>query len=773
MTLIVLAHFLVGSAILVWGRRSPRLGVWLGVLVLAASFVATIVMARRDLVPHEIWTWVDGLGLHIDLRLDGFAIVMALVVSGLGAVILSYASSYFEHDATFVRFTGVFVLFAGAMTGLVLSADLFTMFVFWEMTSVFSFLLIGLDDRSESARKSALRALLTTGLGGLALLGAVALFRVAAGTTSFAELASSAPSGAVVDAALVLVLVAAFTKSAQFPFHFWLPGAMAAPTPVSAYLHSATMVKAGIVLVARMAPIFGDREFWRWSIVVCGGLTMMIGGLRALKQNDIKLLLAFGTVSQLGFMMILFGLGTPSLTYAGVAHLVAHAVFKAGLFLSVGVVDHTYGSRDITVLSGVGRRSRWLAVLVAANALSMAGVIPLLGFATKEKALVGLIDADHYVGGLGFVALSVVVAGSVVTVMYTLRFFVGTFGRRPGSSDSDVHHRPASLLVGPVLLLAVVSFVGGLFPGILGDLIRIPAKSLDAAAKGHLVLWPGINAAFLTSLGILGAGVAIWKFTRETTWRRSFPMSGERVYDAVYDSVLEGSRRVTAISQTGSLVVYLVTTMSVVLAALVVAIVWNGDLAVDGLVLADSWQQAVIVLGVCASSVALVIVRHRFVSAALLGVTGFGVAVLFALHGAPDLALTQLLVETLTLVVFLLVLRQMPRRFDPAPSWAPRAFRLAVAVSIGVAVTWFALQVFEARDAVSVGEDYARLSEPEAGGRNIVNVILVDFRGFDTLGEITVLATAALGVVSLVRMAQRQRRLEAAPDGSPTPEVTS
>ena len=773
MTLIVLAHFLVGSTILVCGRRAPRLGVWLGVLVLSASFVATIALARRGAAPHDVWTWVDGLGLRIDLRLDGFAIVMALVVSGLGAVILSYASSYFEHDSTFVRFTGVFVLFAGAMTGLVLSADLFTMFVFWEMTSVFSFLLIGLDDRSESARKSALRALLTTGLGGLALLGAVALFRVAAGTTSFAELAASPPSGAVVDAALVLVLIAAFTKSAQFPFHFWLPGAMAAPTPVSAYLHSATMVKAGIVLVARMAPIFGDREFWRWSIVVCGGLTMMIGGLRALKQNDIKLLLAFGTVSQLGFMMILFGLGTPSLTYAGVAHLVAHAVFKAGLFLSVGVVDHTFGSRNISVLSGVGRRLKWLAVLVAANALSMAGVIPLLGFATKEKALVGLIDADHYVGGLGFVALSVVVVGSVVTVLYTLRFFVGTFGRRSGATDSDVQHGSAPLLVGPVLLLAVVSLVGGLFPGILGDLIRVPAKSLDAAAKGHLVLWPGVNAAFLTSLGILVVGVAIWRVTRELAWRRSFPISGERAYDAVYESVLEGSRRVTAISQTGSLVVYLVTTMSVVLAALVVAIVWNGDFAIDGLVLADSWQQVVIVLGVCASSVALVIVRHRFVSAALLGVTGFGVAVLFALHGAPDLALTQLLVETLTLVVFLLVLRQMPRRFDPAPSWAPRAFRLAVAVSVGVAVTWFALQVFEARDAVSVGEEYARLSEPEAGGRNVVNVILVDFRGFDTLGEITVLATAALGVVSLVRMAQRQRRLEAAPDGKPTAEVTS
>ncbi|MFZ8917261.1 MAG: hydrogen gas-evolving membrane-bound hydrogenase subunit E [Ilumatobacteraceae bacterium] len=762
MTAVVLAHFLVGLTILAVGVRVPRLAVSSGVVVLLTAFIAMIALSRRDEEIHETWTWIGDLGLTIDLRLDGFAVVMGLVVSGLGALILAYAAAYFDHDRTFNRFAGVFVLFAGAMTGLVLSADLFTMFVFWEMTSLFSFLLIGLDDRSEKARKSALRALLTTGMGGLALLGAVALFQVEAGTTSFAALAESPPAGAVVNAALVLVLLAAFTKSAQFPFHFWLPGAMAAPTPVSAYLHSATMVKAGIVLVARMAPIFGDREFWRWSIVVCGGLTMMIGGLRALKQNDIKLLLAFGTVSQLGFMMILFGLGTPSLTYAGVAHLVAHAIFKAGLFLGVGVVDHTFGSRDITVLSGVGRKMKWLAALAVANALSMAGVIPLLGFATKEKALVGLIDSDHYVGGLGNVALVVVVLGSVVTVMYTLRFISGTFGRRSDAVDSDVRHRPGWLLVGPIVLLAGLSIIGGLVPGVLGDLVRGPAKSLDAAAKGHLVLWPGVNAAFLTSLGILAGGVALWRATRRLEWNRTIPIDGERAYDVVYESVLSSSRRVTAVSQTGSLVVYLVATMTVVLAALVVAIFWAGDLTVDGLVIADSWQQALIVLGVCAASIALVIVRHRFVSAAMLGVVGFGVAVLFALHGAPDLALTQLLVETLTLVVFLLVLRQMPRRFDPSPSWVPRVFRLVVSLAVGAAMTFFALQVFDARTGTSVGEEYAVLSEPEAGGRNIVNVILVDFRGFDTLGEITVLAIAAIGVMNLVRMAQRQRRIEAA-----------
>jgi multicomponent Na+:H+ antiporter subunit A len=401
---------------------------------------------------------------------------------------------------------------------------------------------------------------------------------------------------------------------------------------------------------------------------------------------------------------------------------------------------------------------KWMAGLAAANALSMAGVIPLLGFATKEKALVGLIDADGYVGTVGVVALLVVVVGSVLTVMYTLRFFMGTFGRRAGSPDTDVHHAPGAGLVAPIVLLAGVSTVVGLVPGVLGDLIEVPAKSLDALSKGHLVLWPGINTALVTSAAIVLVGWLAWRMLGDRSWSRSFPLSGERAYDAVYDSALSASRRVTAISQTGSLVVYLVATMSVVLVAVAVAILWDGSFAVDGLVLADSWQQGVMVLAVSVTSIALVVVRHRFVSAALLGVVGFGVAVLFALHGAPDLAVTQLLVETLTLVVFLLVLRQMPRRFDRPPSWAPRAMRLGVSVAIGVAMSYFALKVFDAREAMSVGDEYAALSEPEAGGRNVVNVILVDFRGFDTLGEITVLATAAFGVVNLVRMAQRRRR---------------
>jgi multicomponent Na+:H+ antiporter subunit A len=683
-------------------------------------------------------------------------------VLGLGALVLAYSIPYFDGDEMFGRFVGPFVLFAASMTGLVLADDLFTMFVFWELTSVTSFLLIGLKDTSSEARSSALRALLVTGAGGLCLLAAVGLLQVGAGTTSFAGLAEARPEGALVDGALVCILLAAFTKSAQFPFHFWLPGAMAAPTPVSAYLHSATMVKAGIVLVARIAPIFGDREWWRWSIVIVGGVTMVWGGVRASKEKDAKLLLAHSTVSQLGFLMVLFGIGVPIATYAGVAHLVAHALFKSALFLGVGVVDHATGTRDITRLHGLARAMPASALAAGLGAASMAGIIGLLGFATKEKGLVALIKADEYAGSVATVALVAVAVGSVFSVAYSARLWFGMWADTPGEANTEVAHRPPRTMSWIVAVIAFASLAGGLVPSLVGGWLESPAHALDADAEGELVLWPGFTGAFLLTVLIVAVGVAGWYATRGRAVWPSMRAGGERGFDAAYSGLIRGSKKVTRVTQSGSLVAYLVTTMLVIASAVVVAIVVDpsfafGD-AFDDVVLADSWLQGAIAVGIGAVAVAVATVRHRFVSAAMLGAVGFGCAVLFALHGAPDLALTQLLVETLTLVVFLLVLRQMPRRFDAPPAWAPRAMRVVIAVGVGAAMMIFAAMSSASRTAPSVGDDYASLSLPEAGGRNIVNVILVDFRGFDTFGEITVLATAGLGVANLVRMAQRDQR---------------
>jgi multicomponent Na+:H+ antiporter subunit A len=758
MTLLLALHALVAVLMLAPLRRQPRVGALLGVGVLVATALFAVFMGTSATPRTESWTWVRALNWGINLRLDGFAVLMVVIVSVLGALVLSYATAYFDMDRRFVRFAGIFVLFAGAMNGLVMSADLFTMFVFWEITSVTSFLLIGLNDESASARFAALRALLVTGAGGLCLLAGLSLIQGVAGTTAFAELASSTPSGTVINVALVLVLIGAFTKSAQFPFHFWLPGAMAAPTPVSAYLHSATMVKAGIVLIARMAPIFGDQSLWQWMIVVAGIATMMIGGIRALGQTDAKLLLAHSTVSQLGLLTILFGIGVPIATYAGVAHLLAHAVFKAGLFLGVGMVDHSFGTRDISVLSEVGRRMRLAMVMGGLAAASMAGIIPLFGFATKEKSLAALLKTPDYVGGLGTAALAGVVVGSMLTVAYSIRLFVGTFGTKPDRVATELHHAPTRGLWLPVYVISFASLVFGLWPSAVGRLLDAPALSLDAKAVGELVLWPGVNTALALSVFIIVVGVVIARYVPLRLISSRIRPTGEDIFRAAYDGLLEFSRVATSRIQTGSLVAYTGVTILVITAALVVGVVGGFDRdALGETVWFDTPAQLVIAAAMVVLAFVVVFIEQRFVAALVIGGVGLGCAALFALHGAPDLALTQVLVETLTIVVFLLVLRQVPQRFEAPPKWAPRALRVGIAVAVGGVVALFAALVSGVRTAPSSGVEYADLSLPEAGGRNIVNVILVDFRGFDTFGEITVLAVAALGVANLVRMARRER----------------
>ena len=758
MTLLLALHALVAVLALSVLRRQPRVGAWLGVAVLAATAVYAVAAGTTAEPRGESWIWVEALGWGIHLRLDGFAVLMVLIVSVLGAFVLAYATTYFDMDQRFVRFVGIFVLFAGAMNGLVMSADLFTMFVFWEITSVTSFLLIGLNDESATARFAALRALLVTGAGGLCLLAGLSLIQIVAGTTAFVDLATNTPAGTVIDVALVLVLAGAFTKSAQFPFHFWLPGAMAAPTPVSAYLHSATMVKAGIVLIARTAPIFGDRALWQWLIVGAGVATIMIGGARALGQTDAKLLLAHSTVSQLGLLTILFGIGVPIATYAGVAHLLAHAVFKAGLFLGVGMVDHSFGTRDIAVLSGVGRRMRTAMVMGGLATASMAGIIPLFGFATKEKSLAALLKTTDYVGAAGTVALVGVVAGSMLTVAYSIRLFVGMFGTKPEVAETELHHAPSLGLWLPVYVISLASLVFGLWPSAVGRLLDAPASSLDAQSAGELVLWPGVNTAFALSVVIVIVGVVIARLVPLRLIGSRIRLSGEEIFRAMYDGLLEFSRVATSRIQTGSLLAYIAVTLLVISAALVVGVLagFDADL-LDGVIWFDSAAQLVIAVSMAVLALVVVFIEQRFVAALVIGGVGLGCAALFALHGAPDLALTQVLVETMTIVVFLLVLRQVPQRFEAPPRWAPRVLRVGIAVAVGGVVALFAALVSGSRTAPSSGISYADLSLPEAGGKNIVNVILVDFRGFDTFGEITVLAVAALGVANLVKMARREK----------------
>lgn len=760
----IFAQFAVGGLTLVGLRRRPALAAALGVVVLACS---AVLVAARGIGGAETSSysvrWLPILGFNLNVQLDGFAVVMALLVSVLGAAVLVYSLAYFEHDGTYARFVGLFMAFAGSMFGLVLAEDLFTMFVFWELTSVWSFLLIGLNDKSTSARQAAVRALLTTGAGGLCLLAGVGILQVQYGTTSFSELLAAGPSGNFAHAAAILLLLGAFTKSAQFPFHFWLPGAMAAPTPVSAYLHSATMVKAGIVLLARTSPIFADVGVWRWWVVVAGVVTMVLGGWRALREVDAKLVLAYSTVSQLGLLTVLFGVGNRYATYAGVAHIVAHAIFKVGLFLGVGVIDHEIGTRDVSKIGAARRAMPTTTLAMVLSLLSMAGIIPLLGFATKEKALVALLDLER--DAVGVVALAGVVVGSVLSVAYSIRLLRAVLRSDVAPERSQVaahssvdadHHSSVAVriaLSGPVVVAAAVSLAAGLTAATVGSWLVAPSKSLDVNAVSKLALWPGINDALITSAIVIAVGAVIG-------WRAPLAQSatsaatGERVFDGLYDTTMRLAKRITAVTQSGSLPIYVGVTLLVAAGALVAGLVIDAPRLTGG-VSGGSPLEALVSIVAMVLAVGVAVARPRFAGALFLGGVGYAIAVLFAMRGAPDLATTQLLVETLTIVVFLLALRSMTQKTGTHVGWTPRVLRLGIAVGVGIVVPLFLLAARASRIRPSPAQEYFARSLDEAGGRNVVNVILVDFRGFDTMGEIVVLAVAALGVVNLVRRAAR------------------
>jgi multicomponent Na+:H+ antiporter subunit A len=521
--------------------------------------------------------WVPGLELTVDLRLDPLSLLMITLVSGVGTLVFLYCARYFGTDQLGLgRFAGVLTAFAGAMLGLVLADDLLLLYVFWELTSVTSWQLIGFDDTSPASRRAAQQALLVTTLGGLVMLVGLLLLTSAAGTTSVTELLADPPSGTSVQVGLVLVLVGAFTKSAQVPFHPWLPAAMAAPTPVSAYLHAAAMVKAGVYLVALLAPAFATLAPWRPLVIGVGLATLLVGGWRALRQSDLKRLLAFGTVSQLGFLMVLLGTGTREAAVAGAALLLAHGLFKATLFLTVGVIDHETGTRDLRELSGLGRRLPVLATVATLAALSMAGVPPLLGFISKEAAYQAFVDGAGVDGGGitgGRLVLAGLFAGAVLTAAYSARFVWGAFASKPGCAPTTAHD-PAPAFLLPVVVLGVAGLVLGLLPGLADPLVQAYASSYDepgaAVEVEHLALWHGWKPALVLSLLTLLLGGLLHRArepVRSLQRRASHVLSAadaDRGYDATLLGLDRVAQRSTALIQTGSLPVYLGTVLTTV-----------------------------------------------------------------------------------------------------------------------------------------------------------------------------------------------------------------
>jgi multicomponent Na+:H+ antiporter subunit A len=774
----ILALFgLLGVLLIALGERVGRAS-------LLAATVAPLVSALwvclrlpdvvAGRVVSEHLSWVGGLGLAIDLRLDGMAATMTLIVSGMGVLILLYAHSYFDAGtADLGRLAGLLVLFAGAMVGLVQADHLLLLYSCWEITSITSYLLIGNSHTDANARAAALHALLVTSAGGLAMLGGFVLLGHAAGTYRLSELAAGTPptAGAAVTAALGLILLGAFTKSAQYPFHAWLPGAMAAATPVSAYLHSATMVKAGVYLVARLAPVFALATIWRPAVLIVGVVTLVAGGLRALRQHDLKLLLAFGTVSQLGLMVVLFGAGTPASTAAGWMLLVAHALFKAALFMVVGVLDRQTGTRDIRELPALGgRRWRLVEMASAVSAASMAGVPLAAGFIAKESAYGSLLDASFSASDAVWVAA---VCGSMLTVAYAVRFHWGAFiSPRRRTVPGSVAPPPALLFAAPVVCLGAFTMLLGTAPGIADALATAAVQSLDAGAGAvHLALWHGLNTPLaLSAITLAGGGflaIADRRLQRVLARGSAVPRA-DSAYLGLLQAVGATARQVTAVVQNGSLPVYggVILTTAAVLPAIVLlrSLDWPGWPAAG-----EPGDVAIaVVLIVVALGAATA--RRRFSAAVFLGAAGYAMAAFFVAYGAPDLALTQIVVETLSTVVFVLVLRRLPERFERQSSLRRRVVRFGIAGVVGATVFLFAVVAAGDRTAAPVSDEMVARSVPDGHGRNVVNVILVDFRGFDTLGEITVLAVAAIGGVALARVGRRtaqQQDHSAAPTPSP------
>ncbi|MGD7704739.1 Na+/H+ antiporter subunit A [Microlunatus sp. Y2014] len=723
------------------------------------------VLAGGEIV--ERYAWISSLDLDLTLRLGTLQWVLGLVVSGIGALVLLYCRWYFAHDSPKARCAGVLAAFAGTMFGLVTADNFLLFYVFWELTTVFSYLLIGHTPSRAANRGAALNALIVTTFGGLAMLFGIIILGVQIGTFSISEtLASAEELASTIDptswpplviGAVLLILLGAVTKSAIVPFHFWLPGAMAAPTPVSAYLHAAAMVKAGVYLVALLAPVFASVPGWRPVLLGLGAITMVVGGWRALTQNDIKLLLAYGTVSQLGFMVVLCGLGTRSGALAALSVVVAHALFKATLFLVVGVVDHSTGTRDLRKLSRVGRKMPFVAIAAVLAGASMAGVPPLLGFLGKEAALAALLnlrgDLPQFPPGPSLLLVAAVVAGSVMTTAYTLRFLWGAFGDKRGSTiELKVAPVPPGFALAPVVL-GLASLAGGFLGPVLSGLFEPYVATVTVGKEGHgLALWQGLTVPLAISGGILVAGVVLfWLQDTIIAMQSGFPsaVSAEGAYLKLMRGVDRLAVEVTAVTQRGSLPLYLGTILLTVVAlpggTLLVMQHWPSRL-----IWFDSPPQAVVGVVIMVAALAAVGARGRLKAVILLGVTGYGTAMMFLLHGGPDLALTQVLVETVTLIVFVLVMRKLPKYFTDRPLQASRWWRIAVAVSVAVVVCTIVFVSAGSRVAEPISTAYHEVAYTYGYGRNIVNVTLVDIRAWDTLGEISVLVAAATGVASLI-----------------------
>jgi multicomponent Na+:H+ antiporter subunit A len=750
---IVLSPFLALPLVGWSGTRKGAVRSVLPALVpggLTAYFAYTLI--RVDSVgPFSLsMQWAPALNLSLSFRFDGLSALFALLIVAVGALIVLYAPTYLGHHPEAGRFNVALFAFMGSMLGLVLSDNVIALFVFWELTGFTSYLLIGFDHDQSEARHAATQALIVTGGGGLALLAAGLLMVQAGGTPQLSELAAhgSLAGNPTYIGIVALLLLAAFTKSAQFPFHFWLPNAMQAPTPVSAYLHSATMVKAGVYLVARMTPIVGGTLLWSATIIGVAAVTMLVGAAHAIIETDLKRILAYSTISALGVLMMLFAIGTPAAVTAGLVYLLAHACYKGGLFLVAGAVEHETGTRDVSVLGGLHRTMPATAVAAGLAAASMAGIPLFAGFIAKEQ-LYETIRSFPVPGAWSIVLTSAAIAVSMCLGAAGLITGVVPFHGRSMPTPAS-HDAPALLWLGP-MVLGVGGLILGLWPHLVSPAIALAGAAITGTSSATaLAFWHGFTVMLALSAVTLAGSIALFIYRRQL-WRFTWPpaLRTERLYSGSL-TVLDGvSRRIAPALQAASLRSYVLAVTTTAVALVGIGLAMNRALPAARRSTSIELHEAVLAALIVSGALFAASARSTMTAALSLGVVGYGVAVMYALLGAPDLAMTQFAVETLTVVIFVLVFSRL-RGFGDLSSRFVKLRDAVVALAAGAVVTTLVLFIGASGTSSRLSAYFADAAPRLAHGSNIVNVILVDFRGFDTLGETTVLVTVAMGVRALL-----------------------
>jgi len=745
-----------------------RLGPILAV-VPAAVFIYFATLQRRIVEEGAIRTsypWLPSFDIELSFFVDGLSLLFLLIISGIGTFIVLYAAGYLHGSAKLGKFYLYLFSFMGAMLGLVASDNLIVLFVFWELTSITSYLLIGFYHQSETSRKAALQALLVTGAGGLCLLAGLILLGLAGGSFELStllengfELETHTPFASGI---FILILLGAFTKSAQFPFHFWLPNAMAAPAPVSAFLHSATMVKAGVFLLARLFPILSVFPAWTVVLPVVGAVTMLTGVVLALGHRDLKKILAYTTVSVLGTLVLLLGLGTELGVKAALTFLLAHALYKASLFMTAGIVDHETGCRDVEQLGGLRHHMPWTAAAALVAALSMAGIPIFLGFLGKEYLYLGLLDAGqwlHWGVGAAFLAAA---ANFALAIVAGIKPFFGPMGATP----KPPHEAPMTMWIGPVLLGAG-TILFGLVPA-LADHWFIGAANIGTLQLGEALkplALPGLfppNAALILSLLTFAAGWWLWKQTtairaQTNLYRKLEEAGADRFYFRSLAGLLNFALWQTRILQNGYLRYYLMTIVG--FAGLLLAVQFlRADrlLFIENLTPVGPLELTAAIMAIL-GALATCLSKQRINAVIAMGTVGMAIALFFFVYGAPDLAMTQVLVETLTVLIFVLAFYKLPQFFAYSNT-IERLRDILLCGVFGLLVSGLVLVALHYQLAEPISEYFLAQSYELAHGRNIVNVILVDFRALDTLGEIAVLAIAAMGVYSMLKLRPETKR---------------